>query len=90
MFIGEIVKTDPPVLLLFRECGATSGRFVHNSERMARGCRHNTLHFAIKVVCHGSSSFGNPRQQTAVCCPLWEHTAVCCLQTVELSACSFL
>ena len=51
---------------------------------------YNTLHFASKVVCQGASPFGNPRQQTAVCCPFREHTAVCCQQPVSQSACSSL
>ena len=49
---------------------------------------HYTL--LCKVVCQRGNPFGNPRQQTAVCCPFREHTAVCCQQPVSQSACSSL
>ena len=54
------------------------------------GITHYTL--LRKVVCQmGLCPLWKPRTtKQAVCCPLREHTAVCCQQSVSRSACSSL
>ena len=51
---------------------------------------YNTLHFASKVVCQRVPLWKPRTTKQAVCCPLREHTAVCCQQPVSRSACSSL
>ena len=53
------------------------------------GITHYTLQ--AKSCAKGGVPLWKPRTtKQAVCCPLWEHTAVCCQQPVSRSACSSL
>ena len=52
---------------------------------------YNTLHFASQSRVPRGKPLWKPRTtKQAVCCPLREHTAVCCQQPVSRSACSSL
>lgn len=52
---------------------------------------YNTLHFASQSrVPKGEPLWKPQTTKQAVCCPLREHTAVCCQQPVSRSACSSL
>ena len=61
----------------------------HPVSSVSHASRYNTLHFASKVVCKGHP-LETLDNKTGVCCPLREHTAVCCQQPVSRSACSSL
>ena len=59
---------------------ALLGGNVHGNADRA----YNTLHFASKVVCQRASPLKPLTTKQAVCCPLWEHTAVCCQQPFHI------